>query len=678
MYRVNDRSEYEKKCIAGERILCASFTLGGWLYDDKYINKISFEHNINTNCYGIGAAPAAILKMELNNFDGELENARFQDNDIRVSVGVEMSENVVEMVPMGVFIISEVKKSENRIEITAYDKMIMLEKKADISLSPPFSLEELLDNVAVNGNIGDIDADTYLPLGDMTIDDEVEWSKYTFRQIVGFIAEICCSNAFFTKEGKLKICKPSTVSVDSQATIGRNSYFKLDMDKNEAFNGYDALVIRFVNRDEEYDSSTSDSNYIYTVSDNPLADYMTNDDMRSLDAELKKISFLAYELEWRGIPTYEINDCIRLNYVVSGGEKENGWAIDENKALNEGYPFIEGLVSEYGDIGDDGTRTYFTQTADIPILAVNWNYNGGFRMDCSASKVSQTTNTGDNNRASLRRQVSETKSIVEKIERGENKQVNNVIVEVTRENVVAADIIEATSAFIEDMFVDKLETNIKPIKCIPNIQRNAETGQLEWIGGTASYTIPAAANNIRAYIRIEGMTIKFIEAHLTASGTRDLKVNNKQVYYTSIADDVNAYKYFTFTDPKTKYPDLTNEEAAMFKVVVRSSENEYEKAQFKFEPITVNGVQTYDAKIILGTGDANGHGKLIYEKAEDEARIYINSRTESGRMRGIAIKDDGLYQIRGSDRSNIRFDHLGATEPSSAETGDIWYKIQGE
>ena len=57
MYRVNDRSEYEKKCIAGERILCASFTLCGWLYDDKYINKISFEHNINTNCYGIGAVP---------------------------------------------------------------------------------------------------------------------------------------------------------------------------------------------------------------------------------------------------------------------------------------------------------------------------------------------------------------------------------------------------------------------------------------------------------------------------------------------------------------------------------------------------------------------------------------------------------------------------------------------
>ena len=74
MYDVDNQREYEEKCIASERTLCASFTLGGHLYDDKYINKISFEHNISASGYGIGAAPAAMLKVELNNFNWELDS----------------------------------------------------------------------------------------------------------------------------------------------------------------------------------------------------------------------------------------------------------------------------------------------------------------------------------------------------------------------------------------------------------------------------------------------------------------------------------------------------------------------------------------------------------------------------------------------------------------------------
>ena len=645
MYDVDNQREYEEKCIASERTLCASFTLGGHLYDDKYINKISFKHNISASGYGIGAAPAAMLKLELNNFDGELDSAFFQDNDISVSIGVEIKsataeeEAEFEIVPMGKFIISEVKKSENRIELTAYDKMITLERKADIVLEAPFKMYALLDEVALKGNIDFSGA--VLPFGDINIEGDIKWSDYTYRQILEFIAEINCASAFFDKEGRLKIVNMDSYFPIGEAVVDRNSYFEFSC-SDEGFAGFDSLIVKFGNGEDDYNNTREESKYTYILSNNPLADFLIDEEdeehrygnLDTLARLLGEVQYSCYDIEWRGIPSYEVDDGI--------------------------------LFDNSGD-------------SDIlRILSMKWEYNGGFKMNCSAPKISGTEHNSDSGRNSIRQQLSDTMNSVEKvtekvekIENGSDATFNNTLVEVVKENVVAADMIEASSAFIEDLFVDRLETNLKMIKCIPNIIKT-ESGY-EWSGGSASYTIPTVTNNIRAYIRIEGITMKFIEAHLSASGTRDLKINNRQVYYTSIADGENAYKYFTFTDPKTKYPELTDEEAAMFKVVVRSSESEYEKGEFKFELTNISGTMTYEPKLILGTGDGQGRGKMICEKTADEARIYLNSRTEN-ETKGIAVKDDGLYQIRGSERSKIPFMTVDETEPSGARVGDLWFE----
>jgi hypothetical protein len=641
MYNVNNQREYEEKCIASERVLCATFEIGGHIYDDKYINKMSFTHDIGTNGYKVGIAPAAILKVELNNFDGGLDNASLQDNDIRIFIGVEMeaetdnTDAVFEMVPMGTFFISEVKKSENRIEITAYDRMILLERKADIVLELPFELNDLLAEVELKGNIT-VDSSSYLPLGDIIVNKEINWKAYTYREIISYIAEVNGVNAFFTKNDTLKFVNLN-VGDDGIAVIDKNSYFSLDIDTMEIFEGYDALIVGF-SEEDDFDNSDEYSKYIYIIKDNPLTDFMIEENseeryekVEELATILSHTQYIPYSMEWRGIPSYELTDNIMFENMI------------------------------------------------LRILNISWEYNGGFKMNCSAPMASKTVNDCDNVKSpvSITQQMNNSDRKIEKvtekitsIENGTDETFNTTLVEVTKENVVAADMIEATSAFIEDLFVDRLETNLKSIKCTPNIQKNA-SGRYVWTGG---YTIPYVANNIRPYIKIEGISLKFIEAHLTASGTRDLKINNKQVYYTSIGDAENAYKFFTFTDPKSKYPDLTDEEAAMFKVVVRSSENEYEKAEFKFEFVSSGGTSTYEPKLIIGTGDALGNGKLIYEKALNEAKIYINSRTENGESKGVSIKDDGLYQIRGNERSKLPFMTVDTTAPSNPRNGDLWFE----
>ena len=50
----------------------------------------------------------------------------------------------------------------------------------------------------------------------------------------------------------------------------------------------------------------------------------------------------------------------------------------------------------------------------------------------------------------------------------------NQIIEVTKQEVLAADVIEASAVFAEDLQIERLETNIKSYKCIPNLVKTGD------------------------------------------------------------------------------------------------------------------------------------------------------------------------------------------------------------
>jgi len=78
--------------------------------------------------------------------------------------------------------------------------------------------------------------------------------------------------------------------------------------------------------------------------------------------------------------------------------------------------------------------------------------------------------------------------------------------------------------------------------------------------------------------------------------------------------------------------------------------------------------------VVFGIGDSNGYGKFTVRKLTDSAQLLYTSRTENGRIRGLEIKDNGIYQIRGNESNIIPFTHLSSTEPTTAEEGDLWIK----
>lgn len=230
------------------------------------------------------------------------------------------------------------------------------------------------------------------------------------------------------------------------------------------------------------------------------------------------------------------------------------------------------------------------------------------------------------------------------------------IVEVTKQEVVAADMIEASAAFIDDLQIERLETNLKNYICIPNI--TVVNDVPSWNGNTHTWHAKAGYTNvnIRPYRKIYGMEDEYIEAHLTvpsdpsaieAADLTAVQVNGKQLYFTSIAG-AQAFQYLTFTAPGAKYPGMSADIRAMYVVYKRKSSAEYIKAKNEFIWDSANS--TYYVRTRYGVGDANGRGVYTFIKDADSGRFTYISRTD-GLEYGIVEKDNGTFvRMAGVDK----------------------------
>ena len=235
-----------------------------------------------------------------------------------------------------------------------------------------------------------------------------------------------------------------------------------------------------------------------------------------------------------------------------------------------------------------------------------------------------------------------------------NNEFKGTIVEVTKENILAADMIEASAVFHKDIFTEHIETNRISYKCIPNIV--GQQGQLKWENGEQTYTC-LNSSKIRGYIKIEGISMKFIESHLIESASytniptsdvEPLLIDGKPVYYTSINNEKNAYEYFTFVSPSEKYPNLSEDVKKMFQVMVRKVDKELIKLEHKF--IMEDG--TYNVITQYGAGDGTGRGIYQFKKDGESGELTYIGRND-GLKYGIRMDDTGLYLLNGQHTATV-------------------------
>lgn len=260
---------------------------------------------------------------------------------------------------------------------------------------------------------------------------------------------------------------------------------------------------------------------------------------------------------------------------------------------------------------------------------------------------------------------------------------------VTVEKVVAAEVIEATTAFSENMFTDYLETNILPYVCTPNLKM--DKGKPIWDTDETKTHYYSCSNtkSLRGFVVAKGISLAFKEQQLvtaenynklTEEVIKPFTVNGKQLYFTSVLGGSHPYQFFTFTDPKEKYKDMTTENAEMFKVYLRKPISEFEKCQFEFTEIFNETYgTTYDVRLLFGTGSGDGDkGKAIVKKDSDGFYFSYVSRTD-GVQRGVYIDDNAVCQLVGDRKVPIPVMNITADETEAKErfnTNELYFVIK--
>lgn len=284
----------------------------------------------------------------------------------------------------------------------------------------------------------------------------------------------------------------------------------------------------------------------------------------------------------------------------------------------------------------------------------NYSYSVTYRQALTPEEISDGIISNTTEITNINNSISDIQDDISGISADVSDITEEVeaIPETIADEVVKSENMESSWCYSRFMIVDFLETNFEAIDVNQPYQA------------------------VRNYIQIYENEIKVIEANISSSATTTYTDPNGQTLYWTSISGTDAYEFFTYTSPLLSSPDKRPEGATdaqfeeLYKVKVRQSTAEYVKATLGFPS---NG-QTGEPELIMGVGDQNGYGKLCIRKTSTEAQIVYTSQTEQGQERGITIKNDGLYQIRGLEEVKIPMLYVDDVQPATPEIGDLWFE----
>lgn len=169
MYIVNPY--YLEALEKEDRITKARIKLNNLTITNENIKNIKYDLNINdSEKFTIGGVYGATVTLNLLNYEGEFDNVNFENNEfiIELCIAIEdlytvgqFNEELVGIinylkikhitslwVPQGEFYVTEINKNEDKtITIKLIDKTKYLEDDYECTLTPPFTLKQLYNDV---------------------------------------------------------------------------------------------------------------------------------------------------------------------------------------------------------------------------------------------------------------------------------------------------------------------------------------------------------------------------------------------------------------------------------------------------------------------------------------------------------------------------------------------------
>ena len=346
-------------------------------FGDSDIIEGNIVRSISGDSLEIGSVYSSQLTLEV-----KLTVSRYELYGCTITLNVQL-DGVADVIPMGMFTITEALQSVGAIKITAYDNMIKFD---DVKFNPtsytsimsPYSWLSAMCS-ACGVTLGNTSAEVQaMPNGKRSTgfaDSVTDVS--TWRDVLGYLGAFLGSYAYIGRDGKLYLGQYGSTSAD---TVPSN--FRYSSNLSDYRTTFDGLYSVYKNDGvQEYVSNTNTDGLVLDLGTNPFLQISNSqnreDALQAIIDEWDGIYYVPYQSDMPLIPVYDPGDVITFTDNQAGaydygaitqivyniGDKMTITCCGDNPRLaaarDRFTKTIEGLASEYQNGQEVGDKEFW-------------------------------------------------------------------------------------------------------------------------------------------------------------------------------------------------------------------------------------------------------------------------------------------------------------------------------
>ena len=396
----------------------------------------------------IGATTSQSLDLTLLN-KGDMV---YGTSTIKVEIGLKIG-STIEYIPMGIYNIDDVEKTDYTIKITAFDNMMKFERNFTTTLGDTLTLQQVASELTRITGVqftGNLPAYTVKKL-----------EGFSCREILGYVASLCGGNAIITRDGKFTIVTPK----DNSYSIGTSNYFDYKREETK----YKIGKISCQSGEEILSKGSIGVDSMELQFENP---WVNNTILTDIYTKLNGFEYLGYSMKWQGDISLDVGDIVTIT--------DKKGVVRKHPILSQKFTYTGGLTSEISAKGENKNKNEFSgsgpyakkvervvmELALINKALIDVAYIG----DLTAGNIKFDTASGT---------IMDLQTLLAKFVTGENGQFLNLTTDnVTISNALIKEVI-AKSISVEDLKASTISTN--------KFRITSDNGGIEIVGATQQF-----------------------------------------------------------------------------------------------------------------------------------------------------------------------------------------------
>ncbi len=327
----NTTADYKIEINKPSRSFECKITIGNNIYTNEDLVNLTLEFTQPQEGFSIGGTISKSLDLTLLN-RGDII---YSTSQIKVEIGLKIGSKI-EYILMGIFNIDDIEKTDYTTKFTAYDNMIKFETPYYSNLGDKPTLKQVVNELSSKTGVeftGSLPAYTVSKL-----------DGFSCREVLSYVASICCGNALITRDGKFTIKTLNEV----EKVIDGSNYFNYTREEVKYKIG---KISCQVDENNILSKGSIGTDSMELGFENP---WVTENILNDLYNKLNGLSYLGYSMKWQGDISLDPYDIITITDVKN--------VVRKIPILSQKITYTGGLTSEIGAKGETKNKNSFSSS----------------------------------------------------------------------------------------------------------------------------------------------------------------------------------------------------------------------------------------------------------------------------------------------------------------------------